>query len=48
MTQPLPVVDRVEGEYFYYVGEYGSRDRAAGTNVDVCFGDNIAVTEISL
>jgi 5'-nucleotidase len=47
-TQPLPVVYRMEGEYFYYAGEYGSRDRAAGTDVDVCFEGNIAVTEISL
>jgi 5'-nucleotidase len=47
-TQPLPVEYRVEGEYFYYVGEYGKRDRARGTDVDVCFGGNIAVTEISL
>jgi len=47
-TQPLPVVYRREGEYFHYVGEYGKRDRAAGTDVDVCFGGNIAVTEISL
>jgi 5'-nucleotidase len=47
-TQPLPVVYRQEGEYFHYVGEYGSRDRASGTDVDVCFGGNIAVTEISL
>ncbi|MBD1813315.1 5'/3'-nucleotidase SurE, partial [Microcoleus vaginatus DQ-U2] len=46
--QPLPVVYRMEGEYFYYAGEYGSRDRAPGTDVDVCFGGNIAVTEISL
>lgn len=47
-TQPLPVKYRVEGEYYYYVGEYGKRDRAAGTDVDVCFGGNIAVTEIFL
>ncbi len=47
-TQPLPVVYRIEGEYFYYAAEYGSRARAAGTDVDVCFEGNIAVTEISL
>ena len=47
-SQPLPVVYRIEGEYFYYAAEYGSRARAAGTDVDVCFEGNIAVTEISL
>jgi 5'-nucleotidase len=47
-TEPLPLVYRQEGEYFNYVGEYGSRDRAPGTDVDVCFGGNIAVTQISL
>lgn len=47
-TQPLPVKYRVEGEYYYYTGEYGKRDRAPGTDVDVCFAGNIAVTQISL
>ena len=47
-TQPLPVKYRVEGEYFYYTGEYGKRDRAPGTDVDVCFSGNIAITQISL
>ena len=47
-TQPLPVQYRIEGEYFYYVGEYGKRDRAPGTDVDVCFSGKIAVTEIQL
>mgnify|MGYP001791750855 FL=1 len=47
-TQPLPVEYKREGEYFYYVGEYGNRDRAAGTDVDVCFGGNLSVTQISL
>jgi broad specificity polyphosphatase/5'/3'-nucleotidase SurE len=37
-----------EGEYFHYAGEYSKRDRAAGTDVDVCFGGNIAVTQIFL
>lgn len=47
-TQPLPVEYRIEGEYFYYVGEYGKRPRAPGTDVDVCFSGKIAVTEINL
>lgn len=47
-TQPLPLNYRLEGEYFYYSGEYSKRPRAPGTDVDVCFSGNIAVTEIRL
>lgn len=47
-THPLPVQYRLEGEYYYYEGVYENRDRAAGTDVDVCFSGNIAVTKISL
>ncbi len=47
-TQPLPVAYRVEGEFYYYEGEYAKRDRTLGTDVDVCFSGNIAVTLISL
>jgi 5'-nucleotidase len=47
-TQPLPVEYRVEGEFYHYAGEYAKRDRAAGTDVDICFSGNIAVTLIQL
>lgn len=47
-TQPLPVKYRVDGDFFYYEGEYAKRDRAAGTDVDVCFSGKIAVTLIRL
>jgi 5'-nucleotidase len=47
-TQPLPVNYRVEGNDYYYVGEYAARDRAPKTDVDVCFSGNIAVTQIRL
>lgn len=47
-TQPLPVKYRVEGDEFYYVGDYGQRDRAPNTDVDVCFSGKIAVTQIKL
>lgn len=30
----------------YYVGEYGKRDRTPGSDVDVCFSGNIAVTQL--
>ena len=43
---PLPVDFRVEEDMYYYQGEYAKRDRTSGTDVDVCFGGNIAVTLI--
>ncbi|MEL6501330.1 MAG: 5'/3'-nucleotidase SurE [Cyanobacteria bacterium J06643_13] len=45
---PLPADYRVEGDTYYYEGEYAKRDRAPGTDVDICFGGNIAVTLIRL
>lgn len=47
-TQPLPINYRVEGENFYYQGEYAKRDRAPGTDVDVCFSGHIAITQLKL
>jgi 5'-nucleotidase len=45
-TKPLPVNYRIEGNNFYYVGEYGKRARTPGSDVDVCFSGNIAVTKL--
>jgi 5'-nucleotidase len=45
---PLPVDFRVEGDIYHYKGEYSKRDRTSGTDVDVCFSGNIAVTKINL
>ncbi|MEH2295865.1 5'/3'-nucleotidase SurE [Nostoc sp.] len=45
-TKPLPVNYRIEGDDFYYVGEYAKRDRTPGSDVDVCFSGNIAVTQL--
>jgi 5'-nucleotidase len=45
---PLPVNFRVDGDLHYYQGEYAKRDRTPGTDVDVCFSGNIAVTLIGL
>jgi 5'-nucleotidase len=47
-TQPLPLDYRVEGGWYHYQGEYARRDRAKGTDVDVCFSGNIAVTLLKL
>ncbi|WP_036481190.1 5'/3'-nucleotidase SurE [Myxosarcina sp. GI1] len=45
---PLPVDYRVEEDLYYYQGEYAKRDRSPGTDVDVCFSGNIAVSLIKL
>ncbi len=47
-TRPLPVNYQIEGDNFYYVGEYGKRDRTPGSDVDVCFSGKIAVTQLSI
>lgn len=47
-THPLPVDYRVEGDLYYYQGEYGKRERSQGTDVDVCFSGNIAITLIKV
>jgi 5'-nucleotidase len=47
-TKPLPINYRVEGDHYYYVGEYEKRDRTPGSDVDVCFSGNIAVTQLKV
>lgn len=47
-TKPLPVNYRIDGDDYYYVGEYGKRDRTPGSDVDVCFSGNIAVTKLKV
>jgi 5'-nucleotidase len=47
-TKPLPVNYRIEGDEFYYVGEYSKRERASGSDVEVCFAGNIAVTQLKV
>lgn len=47
-TQPLQVKYRVEGDFYFYEGEYSKRGRAIGTDVDICFSGNIAVTQVRL
>ncbi len=47
-TKPLPVNYRIEGNEFYYVGEYSKRDRTPGSDVDVCFAGNIAITQLQV
>lgn len=45
-NKALPINYRVDGDDFYYVGEYGKRDRTPGSDVDVCFSGNIAITQL--
>lgn len=47
-SQPLPVEYRVEENNLYYIGEYSKRARDPGSDVDVCFSGNIAVTQIRI
>ncbi len=45
-NQPLPVKYRREGDGYVYSGTYAERLRAPGTDVDICFQGNIAVTQL--
>jgi 5'-nucleotidase len=45
---PLQIVYREENGIYHYAGEYEQRDRRPGTDVDVCFSGNIAISQISL
>lgn len=47
-VDPLPIGYKVEGDIYHFYGEYNTRDRTAGTDVDTCFGGNIAVTQIKV
>ena len=45
---PLPLSFRRERDRLHYDGDYHRRRREEGTDVDVCFRGNIAVTRIAL
>jgi 5'-nucleotidase len=45
---PLPLSFRAEGDSWHYDGNYHERPRASGSDVDVCFAGNIAVTRIAI
>ena len=47
-TQPLPTEFRVESNQFYYLGEYGQRSHDPNSDVAVCFGGDIAITQVCL
>lgn len=43
-TRPLPVSYRQQGDSFHYDGNYHQRGRTEGSDVDICFQDQIAVS----
>jgi 5'-nucleotidase len=45
---PLPLSYRRDGEWWRYDGDYHGRRRQPGSDVDVCFGGRIAVTQLAL
>jgi 5'-nucleotidase len=45
---PLPLSFEKDGDLFHYSGDYHQRRRESGTDVDVCFSGDIAVTKIAL
>jgi 5'-nucleotidase len=45
---PLPLSFREDDGRLYYDGNYHSRQRTAGRDVDVCFSGNIAITRLNL
>jgi 5'-nucleotidase len=44
---PLPVNYAQDGDTFSYQGRYGDRPASPGTDVAVCFGGAIAITQLS-
>lgn len=47
-ASPLPLDFRIEGDMATYTGDYQGRLRRPGADIAVCFGGNIAVTQIRL
>lgn len=47
-SSPMPVLFRREGRAFLYRGDYHGRPRVAGSDVEVCFSDRIAVSLLRL
>ncbi len=45
---PLPLEFRAEGDLWHYCGEYHTRRRKPGCDVNVCFSGKVSVTPIDL
>ncbi|MGK7912195.1 MAG: 5'/3'-nucleotidase SurE [Synechococcus sp.] len=46
--QPLPVEFEIKGDRYRYSGRYSDRLRDTGADTDICFGGNIAITQLSI
>jgi 5'-nucleotidase len=44
---PLPLSFNEDRDFVHYNGKYANRPRRSGSDVDVCFGGKIAVTEVT-
>ncbi len=47
-SNPLPIHYEIRDDGFHYRGDYQERERHPGTDVDVCFNGNIAVTQLRI
>lgn len=47
-TGPLPLSFRSDGDLLHYDGNYHQRPRDTGSDVDVCFAGDIAVTRLTV
>lgn len=47
-ADPLPIDYQLQDDVLIYTGVYRDRVRSTGTDVDVCFGGNIAVTQLTV
>jgi 5'-nucleotidase len=47
-TDPLSIDYKIDGDFYYYFGEYAKRKRTKNRDVDVCFSGNIAVSLIKI
>jgi 5'-nucleotidase len=47
-VDPLPLNYQKQGNLYHYQGKYSERKITSGSDVDVCFSGNIAITEIKL
>lgn len=47
-TRPLAVRYRRDGDHYVYVGDYHTRPRQPGRDVEVCMRGDIAVTKVTL
>jgi 5'-nucleotidase len=47
-SDPLPIDYQRSGDELIYAGVYRDRSRSTGTDVDVCFGGDIAITQLKV